>query len=419
VYSRSPILIEVQGPIAVPAEYLPKKLRVQTFVNGEKRQDATTDDLIFSIPTLIKTLSEGMTLIAGDVIATGTPAGVGFGQNPVQFLKPGDQGKSLLFPLLQHLLTLFLVEVEVTGLGRLQNVVGSPSEKLSNNLIASESHLPDLNLETTAGGVGLTEIGGKQMNIQKIGNAPETAIFVHGLGGTSEYFTPIVRSGDFQSRFTSYVYDLEGHGLTPTNIASRVSIDDYADNLANIVDFTSTTTPITLIAHSMGCLVAITYALRNPSKIKGLILMGPVSTPLPAPARQALTARAQAVRAKGLLGSGAANAVSDAGTSSATKMFQPVAYTTVRSSLLNTNPEGYAKACMALVGCEELAIEELTMPVMIITGDEDKTAPVQAVTANVHKRLPDSRLEILACTGHWHVYENPEGVLRAIRLFLA
>lgn len=319
---------------------------------------------------------------------------------------------------LQQLLTLSLVEVEVTGLGRLQNVVGTALEKSSNEYIP-ESYLPELNLETTAGGIGLTCIGGKQMNVKKIGDGSETAVFVHGLGGTSEYFTPIVKSGDFESRFTSYVYDLEGHGLTPTNIASLASIDSYADDLANILDFTNTTTPITLIAHSMGSLVAITYALRNPSRIKNLILMGPVSTPLPPPARQALTARAQAVRTKGLLGSGTADAVSDAGTSSATKMFQPVAYTAVRSSLLNTNPEGYAKACTALAGCEALAIEKLTMPVLVMTGDEDKTAPVQAVTANVHEKLPDSRLEVLRCTGHWHVYESPEGVSRAMRSFLA
>ena len=319
---------------------------------------------------------------------------------------------------MQLLLTSSIVEVEVTGLGRLQNVVGTASEKSSNEYIP-ESYLPELNLETTAGGIGLTCIEGKQMNIKKIGNGPETAIFVHGLGGTSEYFTPIVKSGDFESRFTSYVYDLEGHGLTPTNIASRVSIDSYADDLANIIDFTSTTAPITLIAHSMGSLIAITYALRNPSRIKNLILMGPVSTPLLPSARQALTARAQVVWNKGLLGSGTADAVSDAGTSSATKMFQPVAYTAVRSSLLNTKPEGYAKACTALAGCEALSIEKLSMPVLVMTGDEDKTAPVQAVTANVHERLPDSRLEILRCTGHWHVYENPEGVARAVRSFLA
>lgn len=62
----------VQGPIAVPASQLDKVLRVQTQVNGELRQNATTDDLIFSVPFLIKTMSEGQTLIPGDVIATGT-----------------------------------------------------------------------------------------------------------------------------------------------------------------------------------------------------------------------------------------------------------------------------------------------------------------------------------------------------------
>lgn len=65
---------------------------MQTFVNGEKRQDATTDDLIFSVANLIKTVSDAQTIRPGDIIATGTPAGVGFGQNPAKFLKPGDKG---------------------------------------------------------------------------------------------------------------------------------------------------------------------------------------------------------------------------------------------------------------------------------------------------------------------------------------
>jgi 2-keto-4-pentenoate hydratase/2-oxohepta-3-ene-1,7-dioic acid hydratase in catechol pathway len=56
----------------VPADKLDRVLRVQTHVNGELRQDATTDDLIFSIPHLIKTMSEGQTLMPGDILATGT-----------------------------------------------------------------------------------------------------------------------------------------------------------------------------------------------------------------------------------------------------------------------------------------------------------------------------------------------------------
>jgi 2-keto-4-pentenoate hydratase/2-oxohepta-3-ene-1,7-dioic acid hydratase in catechol pathway len=61
-----------QGPIAVPKEDLPVTLKVETHINGELRQSATSEDLIFSIPNLIKTISEGQTLQPGDVIATGT-----------------------------------------------------------------------------------------------------------------------------------------------------------------------------------------------------------------------------------------------------------------------------------------------------------------------------------------------------------
>ena len=59
-------------------------------VNGDLRQKGTTEDLISSVANLIKTLLESQTLWSGDVIATGTPAGVGFGLKPPVFLKPGD-----------------------------------------------------------------------------------------------------------------------------------------------------------------------------------------------------------------------------------------------------------------------------------------------------------------------------------------
>ena len=64
-----------------------KKSRVQSYVSGELRQDSVVKDLIFDIPTLISTLSKGMTLIPGDIIATGTPAGVGIDFKPPKFLK--------------------------------------------------------------------------------------------------------------------------------------------------------------------------------------------------------------------------------------------------------------------------------------------------------------------------------------------
>lgn len=95
------------GPWIVTADAIDSKaLTIRCWVNGELRQDANTADLIFDIPTLIETLSAGMTLNPGDVIATGTPAGVGIGFEPPGFLVDGDE-----------------IAIEISGLGRLCNRV--------------------------------------------------------------------------------------------------------------------------------------------------------------------------------------------------------------------------------------------------------------------------------------------------------
>jgi 2-keto-4-pentenoate hydratase/2-oxohepta-3-ene-1,7-dioic acid hydratase in catechol pathway len=79
------------GPWIVTADEVDvANLDVRCWINDELRQSANTSDLIFDVPTIIATLSAGMTLRAGDVIATGTPAGVGIGFKPPRFLKSGD-----------------------------------------------------------------------------------------------------------------------------------------------------------------------------------------------------------------------------------------------------------------------------------------------------------------------------------------
>ena len=83
------------GPWIVTADEVgdPATLDVKCRVNGELRQHANTRDLIFDIPSIIATISAGITLLPGDVIATGTPAGVGIGFKPPKFLRPGDEMK--------------------------------------------------------------------------------------------------------------------------------------------------------------------------------------------------------------------------------------------------------------------------------------------------------------------------------------
>src|SRR5438477_12204785 len=80
------------GPELVSADGLadPHALALRLSIDGEVLQDSNTRELIFSIPQLIVYLSSVMTLDPGDVIATGTPAGVGFTRRPPRFLRPGE-----------------------------------------------------------------------------------------------------------------------------------------------------------------------------------------------------------------------------------------------------------------------------------------------------------------------------------------
>ena len=88
------------GPAVVTADEVDlANTVVECRVNGELRQKASVADLIFDVPTLIRDLSAGMTLVPGDVIATGTPAGVGIGFDPPRFLKPGDEVAATIEPI--------------------------------------------------------------------------------------------------------------------------------------------------------------------------------------------------------------------------------------------------------------------------------------------------------------------------------
>jgi acylpyruvate hydrolase len=97
------------GPYLVTADEIPagaKGLTLQTRLNGEVVQSAPTNDMVFDVVSLIEIISEVMTLEPGDVIVTGTPAGVGMAREPQLWMKPGDT-----------------VEVEVEGLGTLINPI--------------------------------------------------------------------------------------------------------------------------------------------------------------------------------------------------------------------------------------------------------------------------------------------------------
>ncbi|MGD8584109.1 MAG: fumarylacetoacetate hydrolase family protein [Chloroflexota bacterium] len=96
------------GPWIVTADEIgdPHELSISCRVNGVVKQDGNTRHMIFNVPATIMHLSTGMTLLPGDIIATGTPSGVGFARTPPEFLKPGD-----------------VVECEVERIGAIKNTV--------------------------------------------------------------------------------------------------------------------------------------------------------------------------------------------------------------------------------------------------------------------------------------------------------
>jgi 2-keto-4-pentenoate hydratase/2-oxohepta-3-ene-1,7-dioic acid hydratase in catechol pathway len=99
------------GPVLVTSDELPqgcKGLKLQTRLNGEVMQEANTNDMIFDVATLVATISEVMTLEAGDVIVTGTPAGIGWARKPPIFMQAGD-----------------VCEVEIEQVGLLSNLIAN------------------------------------------------------------------------------------------------------------------------------------------------------------------------------------------------------------------------------------------------------------------------------------------------------
>jgi 2-keto-4-pentenoate hydratase/2-oxohepta-3-ene-1,7-dioic acid hydratase in catechol pathway len=97
------------GPYLVTADELPrggKNLRLQTRLNGKIVQDASTNDMVFDVTTLVSIISEAMTLKSGDIIVTGTPSGVGAARKPPLWMQPGD-----------------VVDVEIERIGCLSNPI--------------------------------------------------------------------------------------------------------------------------------------------------------------------------------------------------------------------------------------------------------------------------------------------------------
>ncbi|MFF5587973.1 alpha/beta fold hydrolase [Streptomyces hygroscopicus] len=358
------------GPWAVTADEIDiRDLRLQTRVNGELRQDTNTSQMIFDVATVIETLSAGITLEPGDVIATGTPVGVGIGFDPPKYLTTGDQ-----------------VTVSAPGLGELTNVIGPVTR-----------------------GDRLRPAAGAQLFVEKTGQG-SPVVLIHGLGGATTVYDPQVAA--LAEHHTVLRYDLSGHGRSPS--AGTPSITGWVAELTALLDAEGIE-ETAVVAHSMGTLVAATFAAAHPGRVTKLALLGPVRAQ-GAQAKEATRARARTVREGGM--SAVADTIVSVATSEQTRTQRPLAAALVRELLLGQDPEGYAAACEALAAAEEPDFASIKAPALLLTGSEDRTSP-PAVNDDIFALLPKATLHILEGIGHWHTLEASDDVTRRLQEFLA
>ena len=243
------------------------------------------------------------------------------------------------------------------------------------------------------------------------------AVFcVHGLGGSSNSFTPLMPA---LARHRVVRIDLPGSGRSQ-RAEGALSIQRFVDAVLAACARLAID-KAHFVAHSMGTIVCQHLALAAPKLVRSLVLFGPLIVP-PDAARNALRQRALKARAEGLAGMHDISlALVNAALSADTRSRQPQAVAFVRESLMRQEGECYGRTCDALADALPAAVERISAPVLLVTGDEDGVAPPQAVRSmadRFHASL-SKRVVVLPRCGHWTPVERPDECQRELRDFLA
>lgn len=309
------------------------------------------------------------------------------------FLKEGDE-----------------ITVTIPGIGSLHNrvtTVNATTERLASQSVFSlDNAARSLN-----GTAGLTIINGKPLHYKRLGLEDKSSVvFAHGLGETSEYFSPLIANLELQKKANVHLFDFEGHGLSPTHPLSVLSVDSLAADLEGVFSHAgiSESNPGTLIASSFGCLIAIKFVLYNPRLVNKLVLLFPPHSPLSEHTRQEWKKRGELVRTLGM-GAVVDDIISE-GTTEETRSTEYVAMSAVRLSLLSQDPESFAKACNAFGTAEgDLPLENLDVKTLIISGGGDSTCSKE-VAQGYAQRIKGARVDWNKDLGRWAVFENVKAV---------
>jgi len=244
----------------------------------------------------------------------------------------------------------------------------------------------------------------------------DTVVCVHGLGGSSNTFTPLMPA---LARHRVVRVDLPGSGRSQ-RAEGTLSIQRFVDAVGNScarLDITRAH----FVGHSMGTMVCQHLAAAAPALVRSLALFGPLLAPLEA-TRAVLRQRAEKAWREGAAGMHEITlALVNAALSADTRQRQPLAVAFVRESLMRQDAEAYARNCEALADAQPARVEDITAPVLLVTGDEDGVAPPQAVRTMVEKlhRARSTRVVVLPRCGHWTPIERPAECQTELRDFLS
>lgn len=250
--------------------------------------------------------------------------------------------------------------------------------------------------------------------VEDEGDGP-AVVCVHGLGGSSNTFTPLMAA---MARHRVIRVDLPGSGRSH-RAEGPLSMARYAD-LVQSVCARLNVPRAHFVGHSMGNIVLQHVAVQAPKLVASLALFGPLIVP-PDAARTAIRARGDKAKSEGAAGMHDITlALLNASISADARARLPLAVAFVRESLMRQDPDGYARSCFALADATAAPVDQITAPVLLVTGDEDVVAPPQAVRAMAEKlhRARSVRVVVLPKCGHWTPVERPEECARELRSFL-
>ncbi len=252
----------------------------------------------------------------------------------------------------------------------------------------------------------------EQMAVEVEGEGP-AVIMLHGLGGSSNSFTP--QMSVFVGRYRTIRPDLPGSARSP--LPASLSLDLIVERILAMAAAMEIERAH-FLGHSLGTILCQRIALRAPKLVASLALFGPLSEP-PGPARVALDARGKLAREGGEAAmTEIADAIVAASTSSATKERQPVVLAAVRESLMRQSGAGYGATCAALAVAVAADAAKIVCPTLLVTGEDDVVAP-PSVTRGLAEKIADAQAHILPRCGHWTTFEAADDVNRLLQDFMS